>query len=162
MVQRLVFAIAIILLFNTCDFISPKATSLQNRNIDIAAIDFTTVDDYPLFLACKDLDDKSLQFDCFGKQIINNLKQLVHLKSNQIPATFSDTVTVDLLVGQDYRIKISRIQSSVAVQKFLPNLDSILTTSVSMLPSVMQPAIKNGIPVKSQFQLPVILTAVNQ
>ncbi len=162
MVQRLVFAIAIILLFNTCDFISPKATSLQNKNIDIAAIDFTTVDDYPLFLACKDLDDKSLQFDCFGKQIISNLKQLVHLKSNQIPATFSDTVTVDLLVGQDYRIKISRIQSSVAVQKFLPNLDSILTTSVSMLPSVMQPAIKNGIPVKSQFQLPVILTAVNQ
>lgn len=162
MVQRLVFAIAIILLFNTCDFISPKATSLQNKIIDISEIDFTTVDDYPLFFNCKDLENNDIQLQCFGKEIISKLKQLVKLQNAEVPMNFVDTVKVDLLVGQDYRIKISRIQSSKSVQKFLPELDSILTASVSMLPSVVQPAIKNGIPVRSQFQLPVILTVANQ
>lgn len=156
--MRLLIFIISIFVFVSCDFISPKKTSLQKQKEIDATIDFATVDVYPLFSECKDLNMQQAQIQCFEDNLVNKLHQLVYLKTANTAMTFQDTVYLDLTVSQDYRIRITSMETTPNVEEFLPELDSILRASVSQLPSVLQPAIKRGIPVKSQFKLPVYIT----
>jgi len=137
---------------------SPKKTSLQNQIELEAQVDFTSVDAYPLFLECKDLNVQNDQIECFEKNLLEKLSKLIYLKEVNTSATFQDTIYVDLSIEQDYRIKITGIQLTSNVEKYVPDLDSVLTASVNQLPSVAQPAIKRGIPVKTKFKLPVLIT----
>lgn len=158
MVLRLLIFIISIFFFVSCDFISPKNTSLQEQKEIDATIDFATVDVYPLFSECKDLNMQEAQIQCFEDNLVDKLHQLIYLKTANTAMTFQDTIYIDLTIAQDYRIKISSIEITPNVEEFLPELDSILRVSVSQLPSVIQPAIKRGIPVKSQFKLPIYIT----
>lgn len=158
MILRLLFFIISIFFFASCDFISPKKTSLQKQQEIDATIDFTTVDAYPLFAECKDLNVQEAQIECFEDNLIEKLHQLIYLKTANTSMVIQDTVYLDLSVAKDYRIKILNIESTPAIDKFLPELDSVFTASVKQLPSVVQPAIKRGIPVETQFRLPVFIS----
>jgi hypothetical protein len=158
MVLRLLFFIISIFFFISCDFISHKKTSLQNLNDRDIPIDYTTVDAYPLFAECKDLNVQEAQIQCFEDNLIDKLNRLIYLKTANTSTVFQDTAYVDLSIAHDYRIKIMNIQSTPNINEFLPELDSVLTASVNQLPSVMQPAIKRGIPVETRFKLPVFVT----
>lgn len=158
MVLRLLFFIISIFFFASCDFISPKKTSLQNQNYQDIPIDYTTVDVYPLFAECKDLNLQEAQIQCFEDNLIDKLRRLIYLKSANTSTVFQDTAYVDLSIAHDYRIKIVSIQSTPNINEFLPELDSVLTASVNQLPSVIQPAIKRGIPVETRFKLPIFVT----
>ncbi len=159
MVQRYVIAIAAIFLLNTCDLVSPKSPSLPvNHDDALEDIDFTSVDTYPIFVECKALTEKELQWECFGETLIQHLQESIQLKSKTMPSHFKDTVKVDLLVGQDYRVKVASIQTSPAIANYIPELDSLLIAHVKLLPSVLHPAIKQGITVTSQYQLPIVIS----
>jgi len=157
-VLRLSFFIISVIIFASCDFISPKKNSLKNQIRQDIELDYATVDVYPLFSECKDLNLQEEQIQCFEDNLIDKLHQLIYLKTANTSTVFQDTVYVDLSIAQDYRIKITSIQSTPTIDKFLPELDSVLTVSVSQLPSVIQPAIKRGIPVETRFKLPVFVS----
>lgn len=158
MVLRLFFLNLSIFFFVSCDFISQQDTSLQRQVKLDTVIDYTTVDVYPLFAECKDLNVQEAQIQCFEKNLIDKLNSLINLKKANTAYTFQDTMFVDLSVAQDYRIKIANIQTTPNIARYLPEIDSVLSASVNQLPSVVQPAIKRGIPVHTQFKLPVLIT----
>ncbi len=158
MFSRLLFAISFVFLFTNCDFISPKGSSLQNfASVDLI-IDFSTVDVYPMFKECKDSEINQNQLQCFEKEIIKKLKQAISKNELEIGNRFSDTVYVDLLVDQQGKISIKKYRSTFAIKREIPMFDSIFRRSVDQLPLMVQPAVKRGIPVNSQFSLPVIIS----
>ena len=120
-------------------------------------VDYTTVDVYPMFANCESLIEKERQEYCFGDELIAQLGELIFLEKVNAPSVSFDTVYVDLIVAKDNKIKISRIKSSETIKDIIPGLDSILMAGVNQLPTLTQAAIKRGIPVNSQFLLPILI-----
>ena len=155
---RLLFGIVLVSLFTNCDFISPKGSSLQNFASVNLIIDFSTVDVYPMFKECKDSELSQNQIQCFEKEIIKKLKQAISKNELDISNRFSDTIYVDLLVDQLGKVSIAQYRSTFTIKNEIPRFDSIFRRSVDQLPLMVQPAVKRGIPVNSQFSLPVIIS----
>ena len=78
-------------------------------------------------------------------------------------ASYGSDILIDLLIDAEGRFKLKKITASNKINKQLPQLDSVLKSVIKKLPIII-PAFKRGMPVVSQYQLPIkiaIKEAVN-
>jgi len=156
--QRLFIAIIFVFLFTSCDFFSSKRTSAKNEVMAMdTIIDYSTVDVYPMFKNCENLDGEEKQEHCFGSELVEQLEQHIVLEKVKGPIATYDTIYIELSIAQDNIIRIAEINSSDIIRDKIPKLDSVLTASINQLPALIQPAIKRGIPVKSKYKLPILI-----
>ena len=155
---RLVILIIFIVVATSCDFLSPKKTTLVNTAMLDTVIDFNEVDVYPLFLDCNNCDSSEKQNLCFEMELLRRLHKVTD--KNVFAATLegTDTVFVDLLVDTQGKISIVEIHKNQDISDNLPELDSILYKGFAALPSTVQPSLKRGIPVNSMFKLPIAVS----
>lgn len=155
---RLVILIILIVVVESCDFISPKKTTLSNTELTDTVIDFNEVDVYPLFMDCNNCDSSDKQNLCFEMELIRRLqKKMARIKWGTADLS-QDTVMVDILVNTEGKISIADIRKNAQTSKNFPELDSVLYKSIASLPAAVQPSLKRGIPVSSMFTLPVVLS----
>ena len=155
---RLVILISVLTVTISCDFISPKRTTLSNAVAIDTVIDYQEVDVYPLFMDCNNCDTSEKQNLCFEMELIRQLQKItidIELGANN---QIRDTVMVDILVNTQGKISISEIHKSDYIVEALPELDSLLYRSIAELPAAVQPSLKRGIPVNSMFKLPIIVS----
>lgn len=155
---RLIIFISIIMVTNSCDFISPKKTTLINTTLADSAIDFNDVDVYPLFMDCNNCDTSEKQNLCFEMELIRRLQKLTSKKVLDASGKVNDTVLVDILVNTQGKISVVKIHKNENVAEQLPELDSLLYKSIASLPAAVQPSLKRGIPVNSMFKLPILVS----
>ena len=156
---RLVILISIIMVTYSCDFISPKKTTLRNTALLDSIIDYNDVDVYPLFLDCNNCDTSEKQNLCFEMELLRRLQKITSKNSFDISSEVSDTIEVEILVDTEGRISIVEIHKSTQIEQQLPELDSLLFKSFALLPTTVQPSLKRGIPVNSKFTLPIRISA---
>lgn len=119
-------------------------------------INWKDVDSYPSFSNCENALEKPEQKECFINTISTQLyKSLNH---EEIVATrdIYDTIKVNFEVSSKGQLSILQIKMDTILQKEFPNLEIWLLQSIDSLKPVA-PAYKRGIPVKTQFTLPVII-----
>lgn len=120
------------------------------------SIDYSKIDDYPVFPECDSIPSQDKQRICFqmemSKYIYLALSEL-NINANTI---FNDTIIVKIIVDNVGKTRLSSIQKTVKITQNLPKLDSILNAGLQELP-LLQPAIKRGIPVSAEFSLPIII-----
>lgn len=155
---RLIIFITIIMVTNSCDFISPKKTTLINTKLADSAIDFNDVDVYPLFMDCNNCDTSEKQNLCFEMELIRRLQKLTSKTVLDASGKINDTVLVDILVNTQGEISIVKIHKNEIVTEQIPELDSLLYKSIASLPAAVQPSLKRGIPVNSMFKLPILVS----
>ena len=143
---------------NSCDFISPKKTTLINTKLADSAIDFNDVDVYPLFMDCNNCDTSEKQNLCFEMELIRRLQKLTSKTVLDASGKINDTVLVDILVNTQGEISIVKIHKNEIVTEQIPELDSLLYKSIASLPVAVQPSLKRGIPVNSMFKLPILVS----
>lgn len=156
---RLVILISIIMVTYSCDFISPKKTTLRNAALLDTVIDYNDVDVYPLFLDCNNCDSSEKQNLCFEMELIRRLQKITSKNSLGVSGVVSDTIMVDVLVDTAGKISIVNIHKPPKIEQQVPELDSLLFKSFAMLPATVQPSLKRGIPVNSMFKLPIQISA---
>jgi len=156
---RLVILISILVVTISCDFISPKRTTLRNNEMMDVEIDYNEVDVYPLFMDCNNCDSSEKQNLCFEMELIRRLQKSTDKNSLGVSVQIRDTVMVDILVDTKGKISISEIHKNEKVSELLPELDSLLYRSIAELPAAVQPSLKRGIPVNSMFRLPIVVAA---
>lgn len=156
---RLVILISILVVTISCDFISPKQTTLRNNEMMDVEIDYNEVDVYPLFMDCNNCDSSEKQNLCFEMELIRRLQKSTDKNSLGVSVQIRDTVMVDILVDTKGKISISEIHKNEKVSELLPELDSLLYRSIAELPAAVQPSLKRGIPVNSMFRLPIVVAA---
>lgn len=156
---RLIIFISIIMVTNSCDFISPKKTTLINTTLADSAIDFNDVDVYPLFMDCNNCDTSEKQNLCFEMELIRRLQKITSKNSLGSSDVVSDTIMVDILVDTEGKISIVKIHKNLEIEQQVPELDSLLFKSFASLPATIQPSLKRGIPVNSMFKLPIQISA---
>lgn len=128
----------------------PNKDELLNQ--EIKKIDWENVDEFPSLAVCDSLDTKEAKKECFFELLTQNLE--VKLSNDDMKKQFPnlDTLQLKVTVFPDYTVEFSAQNTSEDVVK----LDSVIKSKAVDLP-IVEPAIKRGIKVKSEFILPVVI-----
>ena len=148
-----VFLFLILIIFLTsCD----KLSFSKNKNTQVidTIVDFTSVDFYPSFKVCDSLINKVEKSDCFRNTIHQKVGEELQKHTLEIKDSIDEVVIVDLLINAKGEIVFKNLKSSENIKNQLPELDSLIQLSVNKLPKIY-PAIKRGIPVLTEYQLPI-------
>ena len=151
MFYRLLFSFLWMLICTSCTsgFFSKSNTDQALDTI----IDFTKVDVSPSFNVCKRLLDKA-KTDCFRiniqKFFIKRLQELNLIADNRI----DETVYVVLTVNEKGRVSLKELVLSDAMLSHFPTIDLSIKEMVMDLPK-LSPALKRGIPVNTEYKLPI-------
>lgn len=139
-------------------FETKKIDSERFYEDEIEAIDWTSVDQYPLFYECDGLTEKEQQLECFTQTLSETLIGAVDSPFSTTSTTIEDTLYLHLSISENAELSVRNIEASSTTRDNIPKLDSLLTSSISAM-KLVAPAYKRGIPVKSEFKLPLIIVS---
>ena len=143
--------------FYSCHYYEKK--KLDSDTIlmeELKTFNWNEVDRYPNFENCENSIDFQDNKNCFEQTITAHISEYFGTQNLIVTQTVSDTIIIDLLVSNSGEIQISQIQTRELTKQQIPELDSILSSSLKGLPK-LYPAIKRSQQVQTAFQLPIIL-----
>lgn len=155
--KKLLAALILISCHTSCQYFEKKVPNEDELlEKQIKAINWDKVDEYPSVLECEKLTDKSQRELCFFEFLTNTIQQKIGVDSLTTLYPKIDTIEVKVTIYPDARLQFDPQFSKDTVAYDTIKIDSILKSRLVDFPKI-NPAIKRGIPVKTQFVLPVIL-----
>ena len=149
---RVLSLFLLVLIGTSCDYFGlKKKTNLQEVD---TIIDFSSVDAAPTFEVCKEFIDKEKKSDCFRNTIYTHISSSLSKHSFEVRKSINEVVNVDVIIDSKGNATVQQIISSSLIKQKLQSLDSLIKVSVANLPKLF-PAIKRGIPVTTQYQIPI-------
>lgn len=151
------YLLLVILLFNSCQYFDKQVpTEKELLQKELKTINWKEVDEYPSVVDCEKIENKTQRQQCFFEVLTQLIQQKLSADTLSVLYPELDTIEVKVTVFPNSAIKFEPQfpKDSVAYDKV--KIDSILQARLVDFPKV-NPAIKRGIPVKTQFILPVIL-----
>lgn len=122
----------------------------------IKEIDWNEVTNYPSVAECDSILDKEEQKACFFDFLSKIIHQKMVSDSLSIRAEIIDTIDVSVTIFPDATLSFEPIFKKDSVSYDKHKIDSLIKARLTDFPKI-EPALKEGIPVKTQFILPVIL-----
>lgn len=145
------------LLLNSCQYVDKQVPSEKELlQKELKAINWKEVDEYPSVIDCEQINDKKQRQQCFFEVLTQLIQEKLSIDTLSILYPELDTIEVKVTVFPNSTMQFEPQfpKDSVAYDKI--KIDSILKVRLVNFPKI-NPAIKRGIPVKTQFILPVIL-----
>jgi hypothetical protein len=145
------------LLFSSCQYFDKQVPSEKELlQKELKAINWKEVDEFPSVAGCEKIEDKTLRQQCFFEYMTHLIQQRLDVDTLSILYPELDTIEVKVTVFPNSRIIFEPLFPKDSVAYDTIKIDSILKARLVGFPKI-NPAIKRGIPVKTQFILPVIL-----
>lgn len=146
-----------VVLLSSCQLFEKKVPD-ENQLLqeELKKIDWTQVDQYPTVSDCESLSDKEAQKQCFFDYVIQTIQERIGVDTIQIMYPEVDTISVKVTVNPDASLQFETQIPTDSITYDIKVIDSILQNRLADFPQV-EPAIKRGIKVKSQFVLPVVI-----
>ncbi len=116
-------------------------------------INFTQIDEMPIFPECKDIEDKK---SCFYNSVKVYMSQNLKFYELHSSRVMDDTIILHLEIGKDGKAFMHKLEVSEELKKAIPNLESSVHESIIEFP-ILTPAKKNGIVVDSRYVIPLLL-----
>ena len=150
-------ALLLILILQSCQYFEKQVPSEKELlEKQIKEINWKEVDVYPSISDCEKLTDESQKKQCFFEFISAAIQKKLSVDTLKILFPKLDTIEVKVTVNSDATMQFEpQFQSDTETYDTI-KIDSILKLKLVDFPKV-NPAIKRGIPVKTQFILPVII-----
>lgn len=148
-----------ILLFSciSCQYFDKKVPSEKELLAkEIKEINWKEVDEYPSIADCEKLTDDNQRQQCFFEFMASTIQEKLSVDTLKILFPKLDTIQVKVTVNPDASMQFEPQFPTDSVAYDTIKIDSILKAKLVDFPKV-NPAIKRGIPVKTQFILPVII-----
>jgi hypothetical protein len=149
--------ILFLLLTTSCSFLEKeKITSETILEEELKSINWNEVDVYPVFPNCNETAQKQEQINCFTTTLTTHIE--TYLKSKELLSKdkVSVAIPLNLLVDENGQISIKNTIDEENIRSSLPEINQWLAEAVAELPKI-DPALKRGIPVKTQFVLPLMI-----
>ncbi len=127
---------------------------------ELKKINWDEVDEFPSVLQCDTIKDAEIKKQCFFDYLTQTIQDRIGIDTLQILYPEMDTIEVKVTINPDASLQFEPQFSKDSVTYDRTKIDSILTARLSDFPKV-EPAIKRGIKVKTQFVLPVIIKVEN-
>jgi len=145
------------LLLASCNYLGkevPSREALLKKELD--SINWNEVDEFPSVSECEKIDDKIQRQQCFFEFITQTIQQKLSIDTLSVLYPQLDTIQVKITVFPDASLQFEPQFPKDSVAYDAIKIDSILRQRLTDFPKI-NPALKRGIPVKTQFILPVIL-----
>lgn len=124
---------------------------------ELKKINWEEVDDFPSVLQCDTIKDVEIKKQCFFDYITQTIQERINIDTLRVEYPEIDTINVKITVNPDSSLQFeTQFQNDSIPFADKTKIDSILTSRLSDFPKV-EPAIKRGVKVKTQFVLPVII-----
>jgi hypothetical protein len=156
-IKQLILFFILLICGTSCDYLGKSVPSKEILlQEELKTIDWNQVDQYPSVVECENMEDKSQRQQCFFEYLTEIIQQKISQDTLPFLGTDIDTIIVKVTIFPDATIDFDALfpEDSVAYDKI--RIDSLLTQKLKDFPRI-NPALKRGIPVKTQFILPVIL-----
>jgi hypothetical protein len=150
---NIICILSCLLLLQSCktdEQLKQEANVLAQERLE--AMDYSTVDHYPLFTACDEIENTA---QCFYEQLHELVAARLAPVAANITMSENDTMMVSMVVEATGHLKYERL---LQCPKHLDTLkvDSLLQSRLQYLPRLSS-AIKQDVPVKTSYKLPIIL-----
>jgi hypothetical protein len=147
----------LILLLQSCQYFDKQVPSEKELlEKQIKEINWKVVDVYPSIADCEKIIDISQKKQCFFEFLSATIQQKLSSDTLKILFPKLDTIEVKVTVNSDATMQFEPQFPRDTVAYDTIRIDSILKLKLVDFPKV-NPGIKRGIPVKTQFILPVII-----
>ena len=152
-------ALALLLLFliYSCQYFGGEVPSKKELlDKELNAINWNEVDEFPSFSECDKIKDERMQKQCFFEFLTQTIQE--KLTSDTLANLYPelDTIEVKVTVFPNSTMKFEPQFPKDSTAYDTIKIDSILKSRLVNFPKV-NPATKRGLPVKTQFILPVII-----
>lgn len=155
--KKIVISLLSLLILNSCQYFDRQVPSKEVLlEKELKTINWNEVDEFPSISDCEKIEDKTMQRSCFFEFLTQQIQSRLDIDTLSILYPQLDTIEVRVTVFPDSTLKFEPQFPKDTVAYDTIKIDSILHARLVDFPKV-NPAIKRGIPVKSQFILPVIL-----
>jgi hypothetical protein len=145
------------LLLNSCQYFDKQVPSEKELlQKELKAINWKEVDEYPSIVDCEKIENKTQRQQCFFEYLTQLIQEKLDSDTLSIMYPELDTIEVKVTIFANATMKFEPQFPKDSVAYDTVKIDSILKARLVDFPKV-NPAIKRGIPVKTQFILPVIL-----
>lgn len=145
------------IIITSCQYFEKQVPSEKELlQKELKAINWKEVDEYPSFADCDRLEDKAQRKQCFFEYLTQLIQEKLQVDTLSVLYPELDTIEVKVTVFPDSRMQFEPQFPKDSVAYDTIKIDSILHVKLVDFPKV-NPAIKQGIPVKTQFILPVII-----
>lgn len=149
--------IPLLVLFQSCQYFEKQIPNEQELlDKELKQIDWNEVDEYPSIADCEKLSDAAQRKQCFFEYLTAEIQQKLNVDTLSILFPKLDTIEVKVTVFPNATMEFEPQFPKDSVAYDTIKIDSILHARLIDFPKV-NPAIKRGIPVKTQFVLPVIV-----
>lgn len=151
------YLLIVFLIFNSCQYFETPVPSEQELlQKELKSINWKEVDEYPSVVDCEKIEDKKQRQKCFFEVLTQLIQEKLSVDTLSILYPELDTIEVKVTIFPNATMQFEPQfpKDSIAYDKI--KIDSILKVRLVDFPKI-NPAIKRGVPVKTQFVLPVIL-----
>jgi hypothetical protein len=150
-------ALFLVLFCFSCQYLEKKVPSEQELlDKQMKEINWKEVDEYPSVADCEKLTDAAQRKQCFFDFLTATIEQKLAIDTLATMFPKLDTIEVRVTVLPDATLEFNPEFPKDSVAYDTIKIDSILRARLIDFPKV-NPALKRGIPVKTQFVLPVII-----
>lgn len=147
----------VFVLFNSCQYFDKQVPSEKELlQKELKAINWKEVDEYPSVADCEKIDNKKQRQQCFFEYLTQLIQEKLSVDTLSVLYPELDTIEVKVTIFPNASMKFEPQFPKDSVAYDTIKIDSILKARLVGFPKV-NPAIKRGIPVKTQFILPVII-----
>lgn len=123
---------------------------------ELNEINWKEVDEFPSLVDCEKIENKTQRQQCFFEILTQLIQEKLSVDTLSVLYPELDTIEVKVTVFPNATLQFEPQFPKDSVAYDTIKIDSILKARFVDFPKV-NPAIKRGIPVKTQFILPVIL-----
>jgi hypothetical protein len=157
MKKIILITIVLSLLFSSCQYFDKQVPSKEELlQKELQTINWNQVDEFPTISECEKIDDEALRKQCFFEYLTQIIQEKLSADTLAILYPELDTIEVKVTVFPNATMQFEPQFPKDTVAYDTIKIDSILNARLVDFPKV-NPALKRGIPVKTQFMLPVIL-----
>ena len=141
----------------SCDYFDKRKVNAEDLlNESLQSFNWNEVDDYPIFESCDSTAPNHEKKSCFEQILSSGIYEKLQDSHLIVTESLNDTLYLDFEISSGGEINfISSTGNSVVYQQ-IPQIDSIISSSLSSLPKVY-PALKRGQQVKTAFKIPLVL-----
>lgn len=156
-IMNKILSLTVLFLCVSCQYFDKQVPSedalLQKR---LNEINWKEVTVYPSVAECDSILDKEQKKECFFNYLSQFIQQKITPDSLTVNSEIIDTIDVRVTVSADSKITFEPLFSSDSTSYNKAKIDSVIKSRLIDFPKI-EPAQKEGIPVKTQFILPVII-----
>lgn len=155
--KKSVFLLPFMLILCSCKYFEKQVPNeeelLQQR---LKEINWKEVSSYPSLTGCDAITDKELKKECFFSTMAQLVQERLGADTIAMLHPCMDTINMKVTVYPDSRVEFEPQFPADTTGYNRSKFDSIIRARLADFPKI-EPAQKEGIPVKSQFVIPIVL-----